>query len=560
MSQLLTLLWLKWKLFRSTLRTTKGVVNQVASFLTMLAALALALIIAIGLGLAAYALTSSNIDLQSMRTQSGRATLPSAEFIFFGILSMIYFLWATLPLSIGASRQFDPRNLLHYPLSFRKLFALDFVSEIATLQSVFAIPVILALGLGAGLSQGRPLRGISLGILAAAFGLALTKCISASVGSLLRKRRTRGETLLALFGAAAGLGGALFAQVAPVVFRNVQTPGWLRWTPPGIVAFGLTTGTRQTPPMVFFLTFVLCAFYTVALIFIAYWLTRRSILGGGKVAKSVQPKQQAAALPYTGWTLPLLSPVLSGAVEKEVRYIMRNAQIRMMALMPLLLIIVRFVNRTRLSESGAAESAALNEFWKYGHALLSTGTILYVFLVLTGLSCNLFAFEHAGMRTLVLAPVKRKFILAGKNIANALIALVLSLFMLLISELVFRDITAGALLFAGLTFLVYAALTSLIGNWLSIYFPKRMKMGSRMNVSGVVGLLVIPIIFLMTLPPLAAVAAGYIAQSLLVEYATLALLAALTIALYLVSLEAQAESFEKRELRILEAVTEPDTQ
>ena len=533
--------------------------NQLATSLIALVALVVALLIAVGLGSAAYALTSPHIDLESFRTTTARERpLPSAEFIFFGILSMVYLLWATLPLSIGATRQFDPRNLLHLPISFRKLFALDFVSELATMQSIFAVPGILAIGIGAGLAQGHLARGVLLGLVAAAFGLALTKCIGASVGSLLRKRRTRGETLLAILGASVGLGFAAFAQVAPLLLGKLQTIGWLRGTPSGAVAFGLTTGLRDSHPAVFLVTFFLCSFYTIGLVGVAYWLTRRSFVGGGKVDKRTRAQLQPETTPYIGWHLPLIPSTLSALVEKEVRYVLRNAQIRMMALMPLILILVRFMNRSRFRETGAPTSGAFDEFWAYGHALFSTGSILYVFLVLTGLSCNHFAFEHAGMRTIVLSPVKRKFILLGKNITNCTVAFVLSCLMLLISEVVFRDITPGALLFAALTFVVYAALTSLLGNWLSIHFPKRMKMGSRMNVSGIVGLLLIPIIFLMTLPPLSAVAVGYITGSLIVEYATLGLLAVITIALYFSSLEAQAESLEKRELRILEAVTEAD--
>jgi len=99
----------------------------------MLAALALALLIALGLGIAAYALTSSEVGLQNLqpRTRGGNPVIPPAEFIFFSIFALLYLLWATLPLSIGSSRQFDPGNLLLYPISLRKLFAVDFFSEIA---------------------------------------------------------------------------------------------------------------------------------------------------------------------------------------------------------------------------------------------------------------------------------------------------------------------------------------------------------------------------------------------------------------------------------------------
>lgn len=101
-------------------------------------------------------------------------------------------------------------------------------------------------------------------------------------------------------------------------------------------------------------------------------------------------------------------------------------------------------------------------------------------------------------------------------------------------------------------------MTSVIGNWFSIRFPKRMKFGARMNVSGVDGVLLIPMIVLLALPPLAAAAAaGYVAQSLLIEYVTLAVLAVLSVGFYLMMIETQGESLQKRELEILEAVTDP---
>jgi small-conductance mechanosensitive channel len=97
----------------------------------------------------------------------------------------------------------------------------------------------------------------------------------------------------------------------------------------------------------------------------------------------------------------------------------------------------------------------------------------------------------------------------------------------------------------------------MMGNWLSIRFPKRMKFGKRLNVSGVVGLLLIPMIIVLALPPLAATAVGYVAQSLPVEYATLAILAVLSIGFYLLTIDSQGESLQSRELEILEAVNDP---
>jgi hypothetical protein len=61
----------------------------------------------------------------------------------------------------------------------------------------------------------------------------------------------------------------------------------------------------------------------------------------------------------------------------------------------------------------------------------------------------------------------------------------------------------------------------------------------------------------LALPPLAATAAGYLTQSLLIEYVTLAILAALAIGFYLLMIGAQGGSLRQRELEILQAVNDP---
>ncbi len=557
MSQLTTLLWLKWTLFRNSLRSTKAVVNRIATILAMLAALAFALLIALGLGAVSYALSSPELSLQA--SGEGGRELPSAEFIFFSIFAMCYLLWATLPLSIGVNRQFDPGHLLLYPISLRRLFALDFVSEIASLQSIFAIPAILAIGLGAGLAKNQVAWALLGAALAAVFGIALSKWVSTSIGSLLRKKQTRGESLLALIGAVAGLGGVVFAQVAPTVFRHTESFGGLRWTPPGAIAFALTGGLGEGAMRNYALAITILSVYTAIVIGVTYRLAHRSAMGGGKSKKKASTvASKETTRRYTGWNVPFTSPALAAVIEKELRYATRNAQLRMMAAMPLILIAVRLMNQRRFdSENPGGTSSLVADFLTYGEGLMATGGVLYVFLILTGLSCNQFAFEHAGMRTLVLSPIDRRDILLGKNIAMVVVALILSAALLLVNELVFRDLTPRALLFAGLSFIVFAGLTSILGNWFSIKFPKRMKFGTRLNVSGVVGLLLIPMIMLLALPPFAAAAAGYIAESIAVGYATLAVLAVFSIVFYLVVIRSQGDLLQRRELEILETVNDP---
>src|SRR4030095_15121104 len=234
-SQLLTLIWLKWRLFRNSLRSSKAVFNQMASWFGMLLALALALLFALGLGVLAYALTKPSIA--EMFQRPGRGPNPSekisTEFIFFSIYGFIYLMWATVPLSIGSGKQFDAGKLLLYPITLRKLFAVDFVSEITTIQSVFAIPAIVAMSVGAALGSGEWAPMLLAALPISIFGLALSKWLATTIGSLFRRKRARGETIIALVGALAGLGGALAGQVAPLIIKHAQSLRFLRWTPPG---------------------------------------------------------------------------------------------------------------------------------------------------------------------------------------------------------------------------------------------------------------------------------------------------------------------------------------
>ena len=524
----------------------------------MLVALAFALVIALGLGLAAYTLTSPAIMVHATSSRARSGGLPSAEFIFFSIFAFCYLMWATLPLSIGSNRQFDPGRLLMYPISLQKLFAIDFISELTNLQSIFAIPAIIAIGLGAGLGSGMFGLAMIATIPTVVFGVALSKWLSTSLGSLTRRRRTRGETLFALIGVVAGLGGALVGQLAPALIKHAESFKGLRWTPPGAAAVALTSGLRSGATGDYLLAISTLTGYTLLLIAITYWIAQRAVLGGGGKRGSASAAALVKTEAYTGWELPLVSPQLSAVLEKELRYVMRNAQLRMMVLMPLILIVIRLVNTNRLGAGITRDPKGFTtEFMSYGEGLMAAFGVLYVFLILTGLSCNLFAFEEGGMRSLILSPVNRRTILVGKNIALTIVALLFSVALLVINHLVFRDLTFRGLVFVALCFITFAAIMAIVGNWVSIRFPKRMKFGKRLNVSGVGGLLIIPLLILLATPPLASTAAGYFTESLAIEYVTLTLFATLVVCTYMLLIDLQGRALLRREVEILEAVREP---
>jgi hypothetical protein len=521
----------------------------------MVIAFLFALVLAAVLGFLAFTLTQPEGLGSAIYRTAGRE-LPenlSTEFIFFSIFGVLYLIWATVPLSLGGGKQFDAGKLLMYPITLRKLFLVDFISEFTTLHSVFLVPAVLALAIGSGLGSRRLSITLIAAIPAALVGVALSKWLSTTIASLFRRRRGRGETAVALLGVFVGLGAAVAGQIAPLLFKHADSLRSLRWTPPGAAAF-LFAGNAAQDAVATVAAFLTLSAYAIVLIVATYWIVRRAALGieGRRKQKVVVESGETAA--HSGWQLPLLAPDLSAIVEKELRYLLRNAQVRMMALMPLLVIFIRLVNSQKF---GATRRGISNGFLTYGSGLLMLSGVLYVFVILAGLSCNLFAFEEGGMRTFILSPIDRRKILLGKNLVMTFLALVFVVALLILNTIIFRDLTVGSFLFLLLSFVIFAAISSTFGNWLSIRFPKRMRYGKRANVSGVAGLLFIPLILLLIAPPIVATAVGYYTQSLLNEYLVLLLFALLSVCLYAVMINLHGRLLARREIDILEAVREP---
>ncbi|HEY6120795.1 MAG TPA: hypothetical protein VIV66_12615, partial [Pyrinomonadaceae bacterium] len=534
--QLQTLIWLKWKLFRNAMRSRKATINQAASILGTLAALAFSLTVALGLGIAAYVISTRTgmAHIQHASAAARRASdVPPPSFILFIIFAFLYMLWATLPLSIGGGSQFDPGRLLMYPISLKKLFALDLLSELTSLSSVFAIPAIVAIALGAGLatsSIGKTLLAAALAILV---GLALAKWLATAIGALTKKRRTRGETVLALVGAIAGLSGAFMGQLWPIIIRHSEWFQSLRWTPPGAAAVAMSEGLTEASAGSYAIALLVLLAYSLLLIYATYWVAQRAVLGKGERQGRTIARESVVNGNYAGWQFPLVSSDLSAVIEKEARYALRNAQLRMIALMPLILLAIRFMNTRRLGRTAfSSDSVHAADFLYYGRGLIASGGVLYVFLILAGIACNSFAFDGGGLRTLILSPLDRRKVLIGKNLVIVLVCLLFSSALLVINQLVFGDVELTILLFVLLSFIIFAVTMSVVGNWFSVRFPKRMKFGKRLNVSGVAGLLLLPMMFLMAAPPLVATIIGYLSRSLLLEYVTLGLFALCALLVY----------------------------
>lgn len=547
MYQLRTLIWLKWTIFRNSLRSRKAKISQVASIATSLGALVLALILALALGVTSYFLASPRFASQFQTGQS-------PQFYMFALLSGIYLMWATVPLTISGANPFDPGKLMIYPIDLRRLIAMDILSELTSIGSIFAVPIMIGIAVGAGLATGDLLPTLVLALFAIAFGISLAKCLSISVAALVKRGRTRGETVVAIMGAVIGLLFAAGGQFLPRLMQYSESFEILKWTPPGAIANVFLKGTDQRV-LSFIATVAFVLVCTILLTIAVFYIARRTALGAGGISRG----RRASSLvdQYQPWKLPAVSHAFSAVIEKETKYLLRNAQFRTLALMPLILIVIRLANPSFGATGDPAKPlpSRLQEFAAHSEGLMSSAAVLYVFLILSSIFLNQFAFEGAGMRALILAPVDRRKILAGKNFVGTGAALFFSIIFLIIYQIIFQDATLMHISFAALSFVVFAVGFSLTGNWLSMTFPRRVEFGRNMNLAGVSGFLLIPLAISLVLAPLAAAVAGYLAGSLLVKYVTLSAVALAASGLYFFLIGSQAASLSRRESEILEAVT-----
>ena len=184
------------------MRSRKAALSRIASMLGTAIALLFALFLAVILGLVIYTSVSPDVahrvtELAPDQALEMRRYLQSAQLLLFIIYTILYLMWATVPLSLGGGSQFTPGRLLLYPVSLSKLFALDFLSEFTSIASIFAIPIILFTAFGAGLGLENIFGAFAIAVLAIACGISITKWLSTSLSALMQKRRTRGETVLA---------------------------------------------------------------------------------------------------------------------------------------------------------------------------------------------------------------------------------------------------------------------------------------------------------------------------------------------------------------------------
>jgi ABC-2 type transport system permease protein len=292
-----------------------------------------------------------------------------------------------------------------------------------------------------------------------------------------------------------------------------------------------------------------------------------------RAAEPVASPGSSATASGTYPPLPrLLARNLPGVPEQAaatalatLRALVRAPEVKMMLLTPILLGGVFFT--TRLVNRGGAPIAM--EF----RTAIALGVVVTVTVSLSQLFQNLFGFDRSAFRMFVLSPASRREILLGKNLALAPIVLGAGLIFLGILEFML-PLRPTELLATFVELLCAFLIVCLVGNQMSILLPSAVRQGSMRNsdtkvlrvLARFVAMLGLMVAFVpLAIPP----GLDYLAQTFFLHqyawgkwipvYLILSLLLALvTLLVYREVLDYQGGLLQRRELRILEAVTTKD--
>jgi ABC-2 type transport system permease protein len=457
---------LRWQMFRNSLRSTSARLDLLgvvlASGLTGL------FTASVGFGLAVTSYHFLSHD------RPGWLAAP---------LWAVFSLWQFMPLMLATSTAaFDFRNLLRFPLRFPAFFLLSLAYGLfdpAAVASLFWL-----LSIGTGIALARPLLLPTTLIVLAAFAvtnLLLSRVTFSWLERLLARRRTR-EALVAIFlllllGAqlSAALGQRWERVLRPYL---VAAQPVLEVLPPGLAGAALVGAAqgnvaKVTSSMALLLGYVLAAGALLRRRLRAQY--QGEDLSEGQAPRVVDAATSVRSVSFAPSFLP--GPV-AAVFEKECRYLLRNSVLLLNSFLPVLLV----------AFFGAAWRGPRNPmgFLSHSAGLAFPAAIAYMFLIVGQFALNIFAYEGRGIQVFFVAPVRFRDVLLGKNLMFSVLLAVETMLVWMVVSLLFP--APGALIvLATLLGLLFAALVHfVVGNWLSLKFPRRFEFGQyRRRPSGI---------------------------------------------------------------------------
>jgi ABC-2 type transport system permease protein len=487
-SQFRTIIWLRWRLSRNQW-SRGGNLNAIFTIIIFFIGLGIGFIGGIaGLLLGILALS--------------KAPPPVMLIVWDLIFGLFLFLWlAGIISEIQRSETIDISRLLHLPISLRNVFVINYLASHLTASVILFLPGMLGLSLGLILGG----RGLMVLMFPLVLGIifmvtAWTYCLRGWLVTLMMNKRRR-RTIIAgitftfiLLSQLPYILGNLadnHERRKPKTTESVQTDqktsdesserdkivlphGFLiahkvvpfLWVGNG--AMSLATG-KIWPA-------VLSAAGGFGIGALGLRRAYRSTLHfyqGQTTARKSKRKPKTEKLAVKGKNLierqlPGVSEEAAASAMAFYRCLMRAPEVKMILgtnfIMLLIFGTMIFIRH----------SANISDNFK---PFIATGAVAFMFMSLSQLMFNLFGFDRAGFRQLVLLPTPRKQVLLGKNLALLPITAAIGAIFLLIVKII-TSISVVTFIAASLQLLAAFLLLSMAGNLISVLVPYRIAPGS----------------------------------------------------------------------------------
>ena len=551
MSQLLTLFWLRYVVFKNSLTRRRDVATTIFNVLIFCGYLLFWTAVGTSLFLAV-------VYFQEFRhiALTGGMTLLLGMMLFFMLVSQ----------STGTSAHFDPRRYILFPIPLGKLFALNLVSALAEVVMVTVLPIVAGLLLGLGVGLHEPLAGVVAFLSAVLWIDALFVFVGLLTAWLLAGRKRRTEIFFGLLIGVMVIGGQLLPRMATTRWGRMALE-WLHpylgtirevltWTPLSVWTFFFEHLSQGDVSGAYLRLLAVSAIFVGLMWGGGYAVfTRLATSARASSSQSARGKVEPSTTRSNLLTLklPLMSEQLSVIFAKELLYLARNTATYLNTVSVLVITLLAFSK----SSFGRGFRNSGMDVWD---SLRIPFWVAYTFTINAHNFVNSFGFDASGFRQYLLAPLDWKRLLLGKNLANGLLACAQVLLILVGAQVFYQDLNLGKLYIAFCAILIELPIYSLVGNFISINFASRAEFGVRTrrsndrfsitNAGSLIGLL-IGSMALMGLPFLLS----YLLHNPAVKYYALAVIAIITCTIYVVRINSQSSKLEARRFEIAEALT-----
>jgi ABC-2 type transport system permease protein len=451
---------LRWRVFRNSLRTLRGRLDVVSTALLWVVMGGLMLGGGVAMGLGAYSFVS-------------RGEAPRLDVLFWAVLLF----WQLYPILAGTGGpQFEFAHLLRFPLRYASFFTLSVAYGLFDPAAVVSLFWLLCLSVGTGIARPGLLPwAAAVSLVFAAMNLLLARAVSTWADRWLAQRRTR-EILGLLF-----IVAILTTQFAAPMLAHWDSgkriaESWLmplaglaHALPPGMAAQAVSGGAAaQTLG-------ALAGFFFVCLYAVAFFWLLHVRLGaqyrGESLSEAVVSAPSAArsrvrASAAGAWRLPWRSSQTAAMFEREARYTLRNWPVLMQLLLPAFFVLV------------LSPSLRHGKVFAQHGGMVFPAAVAYAFFSEAYWIFNSFGYDGAGIRFLLLAPVRFRQVMLGKNLLQATATFLNILLLWICVTLIFGS-PGPTIVALTLVASVYALLVNMaVGDVISVRFPNRLEFGA----------------------------------------------------------------------------------